>query len=225
MNILYPTKSLTDVDCVIKKYEYALKESKKGPKILSISWEMLSFLWTLFDIFTVLIALRYIYFILTNAGHIYVRFLQYEGGFSDALVMVILTGSSILLVSKGIRKLLKRLLFPKSRKAPVYVNALGKLFSLHEKYEDVEYLKKCNPSNISFQVKRELNSRKDAYEDKLYMSAVDDGLKKDFCFDNGMYEVSSQDGSNTVNLRFMDKVLGEVIAEAEMSDYVDLLMK
>ena len=57
------------------------------------------------------------------------------------------------------------------------------------------------------------------------MSAVDDGLKKDFWFDNGMYEVSSQDGLNTVNLRFLDKVLGEIIAEAETSDYVDLLMK
>ena len=221
MNILYPNKSLTDVDCAIKKYEYALKESKMRP----ISWKILRFLWPLFDIFAILIALRYIYFILTNASHIHVRFLQFEGGFFDAILMVILTVSSILLASKGIRELLKRLLFPKSRKTLVYVNALRELFSLHEKYEDVEYLKKCDPSNISFQVKRELNYRKEKYEDKLYMSAVDDGLKKDFCFDNGMYEVSSQDGLNTVNLRFMDKVLGEIIAEAEMSDYVDLIMK
>ena len=127
--------------------------------------------------------------------------------------------------SKGIRELLKRLLFPKSRKTLIYINALRELFSLHAKYEDVEYLKKCDPSNISFQVKHELNTRKDTYENRLYMSAVDDGLKKDFCFDNGMYEVSSQDGLNTVNLRFMDNVLGEIIAEAEISDYDDLLMK
>ena len=221
MNILYPNKSLADVDCVIQRYECALKESK----ILPANWKILRFLWTLFDIFTVLIALRYIYFILTNASHIHVRFLQFEGGFFDALFMVVLIASSILLASKGIRELLKRLLFPKSRKAPVYVNALGDLFSLRTKYEDVEYLKKCDPSNISFQVEFELNSRKDTYENKLYMSAVDDGLKKDFCFDNGMYKVSSQDGLNTVNLRFLDKVLGEIIAEAEISDSIDLAMK
>lgn len=215
MQIIYPRKTSSDIRSEIQKYTDAHEKTRKFPTW----WVFVSIIWSLFNVCLILIALRLYYRIMSNAPYIHFEFMGYNGNFMTALFIVALGLLTAIFVSGGIKRLIRGLIFPESRKADDYSSVQKSLEELLGEYESAEQLKRNDLSCISFQLLNERNLATRSDESNLCISTVFDGFKKDFCFVNGTYKVTtSEDNTNTIDLSLLDSLVDDMTSKTVITN-------
>ncbi len=215
MKIIYPQKTQIDINKEIDKYQKALKKSKEVP----LWWNIISFIWFIFNTLIIFFFLKQIAFVLKNIKNFHFEFI---GITLDSISISLLTISlmlAIILISKKAELLIKGLLFPETKMTGNYFDAKHKLLNILKEYENAENLKNdiLDKSTVSFQVLNEKNNITGTKENKLYIQTVNDGLKKSFSFNDGTYKIK-EDKENIVDLSVADKLVDKIIEGTEITN-------
>ncbi len=214
MQIIYPCKTSSDIRSEIQRYTDAHEKSRKFPTW----WVFVSIIWSLLNVFFVLIALRATYHVMSHATEIHFNVLESNGDFMVALFVIALCLLAVLLASSVLRNLIRGLISPEWKKSEDYFNTQLSLRNLLKDYMNAEQLEKDGFSDVTFQMLEKTDTCGNHKKD-LYISTVSDGFKKDFCFKNGTYKVTtSEDNTNTIDLSLLDSLVDDMTSKTVITN-------